>query len=501
MGQPIIQSFVTTADDSGAKKISASLKTMQKDLKDTEVISEATGKSMDVLGGRSERLAAKFVLKDIALQATGAASAITSTTQATESAFVGLELLGRAALGFSGEVGLVILGITAFIEIIMKLTNASKITAEEIEKDTSKLRAEADQIKINIPLLEKMHFITQDEAKVLREKATLDEKEIQNIKAKVEARETLLKSQIAEREETIKANGFTSQGIGSEYVSGLIQRQKELTEIINAKRGFIKEAEKVEQAENIQLDRQTALNKILIDQAVEKQKKAHAFIDLANAEKTAQEEVNDTQTAYVKALQVGDKATIESAQKRMEAAKQERAAIHAAVQSMVDDQKKLASEIMKGASLISGAWENQNGKILFSTQKLAAGVIQLIAQQIETELAMAAARDFLSGNFVKGAAEAAGVGVVAGLAGAAGAALGGSAPSASVSAPSGGSSANAQSSGGSNTYTNLMVEIRGGYFDESAADKLAKMLSKRVQQGNVRLISSAVNPSFGQVPS
>lgn len=508
MSQPIIQSFITTADDSGARKISQALKGVSSDMKDAEGASKHLEGGIDNISGKlgymGERKLGNIVFRDMAMSALGASSSVNSVANASQALTGGLEILGRVALGFSGTIGLAILAVTALVSIMEKIKAASDQTAESIKKNADELMKARDEYKAAAEVLLKHNDITKEQATILKDLSKAKSGEINDLRNGLQLKYADIQAQIKQIENDQKISTFARGRVQDQ--AQINRLQKEAIEIDKALSGLTDYATKTLKDQNAETVKKINLQAITIEADEKIRVKNMDFIQVIMLkqfhERTLldlEKQLNATENENAKNVIT---AQIDGIKKLIEIDNQKTAQMMANAKKLEGEQKALANEIIKGANAIASGWEIQNDKLVFSSAKAAAAIIGLVAQQIETELAMAAAKDFLMGNFAKGAAEAAGVGVVASLAGAAGALLGQGPPSASsVASPSGASSASSgSSSASSQQMTNLTVEIRGGYFDENACDNLAKMLSKRVSQGNIRLVSSNVLTAVGQVP-
>lgn len=510
MGQPIIQSFITTADDSGAKKISSALKDVSSDMKAAGEASKPLGDNIDNISGKlgymGERKLGNIVFKDLAFNAVGAASSMNAATSAAEALTGGLEIGGRIALAYSGEIGLAILAVGALVTLFIKLEEASNKSAETLKKETTEWANWIVATEKSRDFFVKINNLRKDE--VLYIDKSIEEKKKKIVLDQIEV-ETQLKWLENEQRKTLANSKYSEETRGEKQSRANLDLQTMINAQLEKKLALSQSLQILETAETDKKVKAINLEALSAKQSEERYTANLSLIQVLER-KQAREQIilelekklNSTEDENAKKIL---QAQIE-ANKQLEESDAKRAEQFIANgKKMEQEEQKLANEIVKGANAIASGWENQNGRLVFSTAKASAAIIGIVAQQIEAQLAMAAAKDFAEGNIGMAVAEAAGVGIVANLAGAASAALGGSGTTSSsvgVGSATNGSTASSSSSasGSGNTLTNLTVELRGGYFDESAADKLAQMLSKRVQQGNIRLVSSTVLSNVGQVP-
>jgi hypothetical protein len=511
--QSIIQNFITTADDSGARKISSALKDVSKDINSANESSKPLGTGLDNIAGKlgymGERKLGNIVFRDIALGAVGASSSVNTATSATEALTAGLEILGRVGLGFSGTIGLAILAVTAFATIIEKLNANTKQTPDSVKKTADAYLAQSKAAKEAATSLEQLNVISKDQEAGLKNTAALSRDNLKALQDEIAFKEKLVTARVRNLTAQLQENNEGGKGLSlaidlNKAIEIQTKLRAELIALGSTGKDLAKDqndatvkqinlqALNLEQAEKIRVDNISYIQLL--------QEKSFHEATVLDLEKKLNDTENENAKNVITAQIDGIKKLIEIDNKKVEQ-------LQANAKKIEAMNKQVANEIVRGANAVASGWEIQNGKLVYSTAKAASQIIGIVAQQIETQLAMAAARDLSNpATFALGVAEAAGVGVVASLAGAAGALLGAdnstSSPSgSSVSSPSGASSASSGGSSGSTQQnTNLIVEIRGGYFDQQAADNLAKMLSKRVQQGNIRLVSSTVLSNVGQNP-
>ena len=497
MGQPIVQAFFTSADLSGIKQMSAGQKTLRSDMAQTEVAAARSSSRVGDAFGKLQQPLKREVFRSIAYQVVGASSSLDSMAGRAASAQNAMEVLGRVALGFSGTIGLVVLGVAALVSILKKLSDSSKLTTEQILQDVDALRQKQEGYSQTADKLLKLNLITKDEAKVLRESANASQDEINKIKDSVRTRIKGTEARIQE----LKALEEHRRKLGllGTQTKQVKEAEDSYRKAVQLSAGFLNNANKTLEQRSKQEQNLLEVSKMETLAMIESMGAASDYNGLLILQKSLKLELAGAEQSLIDALKSGDQAAIDSAKTRIDSVQAQAAGIGNAMQPLQKKIQETADVIVKFGNIAASSWEYVGDRMVFSTERFGSQVVKATGDALAKVVAMEAAVALATGNFGKFAALTAASVTISTIAGAASSYLEHEASRTPTRGGGGGQTANADS-GGNLTQTSLYVKIEGGYFDDRAAQSLAKRLSDMVQRNNVRLVSSSVQPSFGVLP-
>lgn len=498
MGQPIVQQFTTTADQTGIKQMSVGLKGLKQDMAGIEVESKKVSSVTDQSLKKLSAPIARTAFRGMAMQAAGVASSLGTIQSKAEAASAGVQILASSLISFGGTLGIAAVGILGIITLLNKFGPGAKKSAQAVKEQADALLTDASNAEQAAKSLSKLGIINDTEAKRLREvsglktkeladlrKRTIDEQYLLNLKIKTLEQNKKEEKDLANRDQISNRIVYNRQRL-AEVEKTLIllgvnasEQDRKRGEALSKRAEYAAEIASLEASRMVQgLEASGKYNELLRLQAALK-------MDLVAAE-----------AQLIQALKTGDEATIESAKTRVEAIRNEAAEVSNAVSRINSSMQVQLSAMQNASDSIVGIWDYQNDRLQISTEKTGILLIQTTASTIQKIIAMEAALALAQGNFIKHAALiAAGVAVGA-IAGVASKVL--EHESQRDRSPANGRGGSMSSpSEGDVKETYLTVKIEGGYFDASAAQNLAKYLSKAVQERGVRLVASTVQPAYG----
>ena len=501
MSAPIIQGFYTTADLDGIKKMSGGLKQVRGDMAGLDVQAAKTSSTFDSTLKKIERPLGREVFRSIALQATGAAQGINSIQSAGAAAALGLETVGRVALGFTGTLGLVVLGVVALASILYKLKGSAEGAAEKIKEQSDKLLAQSEAAKKAAESLYKLGVINEADRNRLRDISALREKDLEDLRKKITTEQALQKITVERLDQKIKENRIDTNLLLATDLK--IQANQKIAaldlQLIALGGAATTQEEKRSEAMRRRAEMEIQLSAIQAEATINAWGAAGKYNEILIEQIRLKEQLALAEQTLADALRRGDDIAAESAKKRIDSLQSLASASNSAMSKMQTQIRTIADEIVKVANISANAWEYQNDRLVWSSEKAGAELIKLTGDYLTKIIAMEAAVAFAQGNIAKGIALGVAAGVVSTIAGAASAYLAHEGSRGTANSPAGAGSMSSPSESGGN-MTNLIVRIEGGQLDDRAIDNLAKMLSKRVQTGNVRLVSSTVQPAYGVLP-
>lgn len=515
MGQPIVQLFTTQADQTGINQIRAGIKGIQDDSAGAVGPIGQMGSSMTNVIELSKRPLERLVFRDIATSALGASGALGSLGGVAEAAFVGIETLGRAVLAFTGPIGLAFLGVAAFIEIIEKLKDRGKETAESIKAQTTELVNNSIAASDSADALKKLGVISSETYSALMAKsAEAQAAAMQKIQSVSDATTQKLRD-LHQAQMDILALQELEKTSSTQMTEGQRDAYDALSQEIEAYGGLSNAAKNVDeqikkllatqQAADALLNKKTDQSKdqadsykiqqMEFDLKVKSMTQDKQYGQLKAMEGTITKQVAADELLYIAALKTGDQAKIDSAEKRMAMDKAELASVKTGLDQQKQEMEKYQRFAKSGADEVASAFVASNGRITLNARKLAADLIKFTANQVAAQILVNAARDLSNPATAPiGYQEIAAAGIVMGIGNAAASLVDGGGASAGGS--SGGSASlntNANSPNGSGPglpTASLNVVIQGGVLDDTAAINVAKSIFNVATQYGIQVAPS-----------
>jgi hypothetical protein len=496
--------------DSGLKQATASMQGFQNSV---QAASEGSGRSMDGLFKRLERPIGMIAFQGIANDLVGLGKNGESAGMMVER---GLHAAGVALMYFNAPLGISIIAVTAFYEVMMKMKGASEETAESIKKQTTELTNHAmaasgtaetlkqlgvisketydalmsDSAKSNADAMDKIKQVSKEtDTAIKKTKASLAEmlKEQNSIVAGSEKMDSATQAYIHTSLGAINSDGQRAQKIKDlkDQLDKLIATQEAANSILDQKK-----TPKDNKKDNawmddvIQAQERVSVSTMKLSD-IKKQLAANdkkmGIDEIAMSNASTKEQADDIKkkidglTKYDDILKKHAIELDKDTKKEDESYKK----IGAAVESMMNTQ---VSALVSGKSTMK--------QVLAS---MAADAIKITADMATTQLKILAAKDLASPlTFGIGLAEMAAIGAINGIAGGLGAAIteSGSPTPSSTGATGQNNVTTPSASGQQGNQTQLQVIVQGGVIDDAFAANLAKRLSDVVQFNNVQLVAS-----------
>ena len=495
MGQPVLSQFTTQADTSGTDKLKLALKSVEYQTKTTgatmsSAFDQADTKYNSLSRGMGRPLG-RLAFAGIAQEITMSSGAMTQATGATAALQRGFMSLGSGLMWFNPILGGIGLGISGLIALFVKLTRATGESAENIKKQVDVAMGLKKSYDEAAKTLLEYNVITSEQAKILKEGAADKQKEIDAIKSG-----TLAKSNEAEASyKKMKADLELFHGeknlIYYENTLGpLREKSKNLLLALAGMTTFYSDKQKTS-AESTKeaAERETELSKVRFEMNLKAAVGSNDLETVNRKLKESQDEVNQSEYDYIIALKDGDKASIESAKKRVDDANYELSAVTAAKSKLQSVEKKdsaLAISLAHNtASAITTAMSGGKDAQKNILAQMGADMIQSVAKFACIELEIKAAKDLSNPLTVPiGLAELAAIAAIQGIAGG----IAGSISSGASTSSSPTVSSNAGGVGGGGQSGNpisVTIQLQGGNLnDPGTIAVIGKSLNKFVATNN-----------------